>query len=144
MNLIENLRWKIKKTKFKLTDKRKILYRLTKEEDKKMKDLRMYIQVFGTYDHMDLESTNKTCKDISENYKEDMKKLKKEILKLHGFDYSTHCIWTDGVITVNPDNIDELRKEGEKTEKQIQSRREENQLGAMSKYGLQSSKGECK
>ncbi len=141
MEIIENLRWQIKKAKFKLTDKRKVLDRLTKEEHKKLEDLRMYIQVFGTYDHMEWESTNKTCKDISKNYKKESSELKKKILKLHGFDYSTHCIWTDGVITKNPDNIDELRKESEKAEKENQARMENIQLGAMSGYGFKSSKG---
>ncbi len=144
MKILENLRWKIKKAKFKITDKRIVADKLTKEENKELGKIRMYIQVFGTYDHMNLESTNKTCKDISENYKKDMKELKIKILKLHGFDYSTHVIWTDGVITKNPDNIDELRKESEKTENENQERMENRQLNAMGKYGFQSSKGEGK
>jgi len=142
MKIIENLRWQIKKTKFKLTDKRKVLDRLTKEEQKKLEDLRLSIQVFGTYNHMEWESTNKITKEISEKFKKESSELKKKILKLHGFDYSTHCIWTDGVITKNPDNIIELRKESEKTEKENQAKMESNQLNAMGGYGFQSSKGE--
>ncbi len=142
MKIIENLRWIFKKSKFKLNDKRKVLDRLTKEEHEKLEKLRMNISVFGTYDHMEWESTNKITKDISEQFKKESSELKKKILKLHGFDYSTHCIWTDGVITKNPDNIDELRKESEKTEKENQSKMENIQLGAMSGYGFQSSKGE--
>ena len=142
MKIFETLHWWLKKTKFKITDKRKILDRMTKEEKKEYDDLKMYIQVFGTYDHMEWESTNKITKDISENYKKDMKKLKMEILELHGFDKSTHCIWTDGAITEIPENIVELRKESEKAEKENQEKMENIQLNAMGKFGFQSSKGE--
>lgn len=118
-------------------DQRVIVDTLTKPEHEKLKELRMNIQVFGTYDHMELESTNKITSEIADKFKAEHNDLKIEILRLHGFNEYTHCIWTDGVITEIPENIDDLKKSSDKIDKENKQRMENNQLDAMSKYGFQ-------
>lgn len=115
---------------------REIVDNITLDEKRELSKLRFDIELWGGYDHMESPEGNEICNKIGKQHETEMDKRKREILLAHGCDPETHVIWSDGVITKSPDNIDELVKESDAQMKQRQDDREQRQLDAMGKYGL--------